>query len=289
MATGEGDAKFRDPPPVWDGVDPANRWRQVRRRIVLWAEDTDLHKKRQGLRVFRHLSGDAATLAESLTDEQLTAENGLQTVLNLFDEVYKGYMAIAYDRDFQDALYGGARKAGESMIGYCQRKHLELKRYEGRNEVLPDILKGKVVLRHARLDEKQLARVLTWLNGDRSLKETMACVSRLETDAEHLLVQGDHTSKSLYAESEDQYLAEEWPDYGEDENEDYLSEQYDEGADSEDEEVYWIDPYWLQEPWEERDLDDVLATFAQVQRQKLLHRKNRGFTSLTETAKGKGK
>eukprot|EP00971_Amphidinium_carterae_P203991 4048054-Amphidinium_carterae.1 len=268
----QGDARFRDPPPGWDGVDPANRWRQIRRRIVLWSEDTDLAKKRQGLRVFRHLTGDAATLAESLTDEQLTAEDGLQKLLDLFDGVYAGYMAIAYDKDFIEALYGGSRKAGESMIGYCQRKLLELKRCEGRNEVLPEVMKGKVLLRHARLDEKQLSRVLTWLNGDRSLKETVACVSRLETDAEHLLVQGD-ASKSLFAESWEDYVPPSSTDVyateydaawqAEEEECDYLSEQYDEGADSEDGEVFWIDPYWLQEPWEERDYEEVLATFTQ--------------------------
>eukprot|EP00971_Amphidinium_carterae_P273042 5419177-Amphidinium_carterae.1 len=58
----------RDPPPVWDGVSPAERWRPVQRAIALWAEDSDLPKKRQGVRLFRSLAGIAQQLAEPLSD-----------------------------------------------------------------------------------------------------------------------------------------------------------------------------------------------------------------------------
>eukprot|EP00971_Amphidinium_carterae_P304894 6059048-Amphidinium_carterae.1 len=141
--------RFRDPCPVWDGESPAERWRAVRRAVVLWSEDTDLVKSKHGGRFFRSLTGKAAALAECLSDDTIRAADGLQKILEYFDELYAGYLAIAQDRDVEDAIYGGQKKAAETFISYCQRKVVEFKRYEVAHGVLPDEIRGKVLLRQA--------------------------------------------------------------------------------------------------------------------------------------------
>eukprot|EP00971_Amphidinium_carterae_P323458 6428110-Amphidinium_carterae.2 len=62
-----------------------------------------------------------------------------------------------------------------------------------------------------------------------------------------------------------------WDDY------DYLSEEYDQGVGSDCDEIFWVSPDLLSEPLEEYLLENTFATFAQVQRQKQLFRKARGF------------
>eukprot|EP00971_Amphidinium_carterae_P100922 1996716-Amphidinium_carterae.1 len=74
MALTERTWRDKDPPPGWDGEQPTQRWRTTRRAIVLWAEDTDVPKSRQGIRLYRQLTGKAAQVAEALPDEKLKGE-----------------------------------------------------------------------------------------------------------------------------------------------------------------------------------------------------------------------
>ena len=55
-----------DPPPRWDGEDVAKRWKKYKRELLLWQNDTHLLRKRQGLKVWRRLSGKAADIVDLL-------------------------------------------------------------------------------------------------------------------------------------------------------------------------------------------------------------------------------
>eukprot|EP00971_Amphidinium_carterae_P195442 3878536-Amphidinium_carterae.1 len=112
------DGKFRDQCPVWDGDSPAERWRMVRRSIVLWSEDTELAKAKQGVRLFRSLVGKAAQLGECLSDDEIKSDNGLQKILGYFDQLYDGYLAIARDRDVEETIHGGRKKVSETFISH---------------------------------------------------------------------------------------------------------------------------------------------------------------------------
>eukprot|EP00971_Amphidinium_carterae_P017278 340899-Amphidinium_carterae.1 len=286
---------YRDPPPTWDGEKPTENWRTKRREILLWAEDTDLPPKRQGVRVFRHLTGQARLIAEPLTDEQLRADDGLQKLIDHFDAIYAGYLAIAQDKDFDLAFFAGVRKQTENFLVDCQRKELEFLRYEAANAgALPHGLKGKILLKHARVDEKHLSRVYTWLNGDRTYTAVKAALTRLDTDSEYLLVNASDSSKALWTHpTETDWAADadedHWPNWtDEQEDEDYLSPEYDQGVDTEDEGIFWVTPQLLSDPLEEDILENTFATFAQVHRKKLQFRRHRGFP-MGNSGKGKGK
>ena len=62
-----------DPPPLWDGLDPANTWKATRRSLHLWAADqAGIPPEVLGVRLFRHsLVGKAKLLADEIEDEDL--------------------------------------------------------------------------------------------------------------------------------------------------------------------------------------------------------------------------
>eukprot|EP00971_Amphidinium_carterae_P344801 6485409-Amphidinium_carterae.1 len=304
MALPPREWKDKDPPPPWDGEQPTQRWRTVRRSVVLWSEDTDVPKGRQGVRFYRQLSGKAAMLAESLPDEKLKGDTSLQNILEFFDRLYEGHMRIAKEIDFETAVYAGARvPTSENFLQYVLRKKQELFRYEQQmdpNDTLGDHTKGKILLKFSKMDTNQTSRVQTWLKGDRSYQKVEEALIRLDTDLDPTTAAGAKVywqePGSLEEESWDGpsvYYDHEWPhDEGATEleyyDEDFLGEEYDQGEDSDVEGVYWIDPVLLQSALEEPQLEDTFATFAQVKHQKNQYRLSRGFYS-TEKGKGKGK
>ena len=82
MAALDGDKNGRtsfDPPPVWDGVDPARIWRRCRRYATLWHMDTDLAVGKHGTRFYRSLIGDAKGAARLLAT--LSQGQGRETQL----------------------------------------------------------------------------------------------------------------------------------------------------------------------------------------------------------------
>eukprot|EP00971_Amphidinium_carterae_P323664 6432221-Amphidinium_carterae.1 len=152
--------KSRDQPPIWNGEDPARRWRSMRREMVLWGQDTDTLPSRQAVRVFRALQGVAKQLAEPISDRDLMSPNGLTLLIQWFDDLYRGAMELTAEVDFEQAVFNGFRTADESFLTYRARKQLEFARYEngvGRG-ALPDHLRGKLLLRQAKLNEKQSQR-----------------------------------------------------------------------------------------------------------------------------------
>eukprot|EP00971_Amphidinium_carterae_P038611 758960-Amphidinium_carterae.3 len=182
-STGEAknyDGKFRDPCPCWDGESPAERWRSVG-RSMLWSEDTELAKTKQGVRLFTSLAGKAAQLAECLSDEDIKAADGLQKILEYFDTLYNGYLAIARDRDrdVEEAIYGGqippeeSRRDAErpsSAIVNASLWSSNFKRYEVAHGPLPNEILGK------------LARIYTWLEGRKDFQSVPAALIRMDTD-----------------------------------------------------------------------------------------------------------
>eukprot|EP00971_Amphidinium_carterae_P014805 292219-Amphidinium_carterae.4 len=73
--------------------------------------------------------------------------------------------------------------------------------------------------------------------------------------------------------------------YGE--GNDLHAEMNDEGEDSDCDDVFWMHPDSLAQPWEEHALDQAFATFAEVKRQKAAIRTNRGYYGGKNKGKGK--
>eukprot|EP00971_Amphidinium_carterae_P066169 1310526-Amphidinium_carterae.1 len=145
MTSGSGPTpwKDRDPPPTWDGESPELRWRSIRRALVLWSEDTEVPAAKQGLRFYRSLQGKAATMAELMSDDSIRGEGSFQRILTFFDDMYTQHLRLAYDQDFDKAIYTGARAAQESCLQYAVRKRTEMTNFELHHEPIGDLIKGK--------------------------------------------------------------------------------------------------------------------------------------------------
>eukprot|EP00971_Amphidinium_carterae_P197731 3924464-Amphidinium_carterae.1 len=110
----------------------------------------------------------------------------------------------------------------------------------------------------------------------------------MDTDTESLAINAASMGSGLKTlwQAEEEPWPESYDPVDDDEDYDYLDEDYDQGQDSECEEVYWFAPETLQQPLEEQMLDWTFASFAEVQRQKQWFKKRRGFE---DKGKGKGK
>ena len=107
-----------DPPPTWDGKDPAKRWTRYKTELELWHLDTDLETKKHGTRLYRiGLEEDAKDLIEGhFKPSEIAATDGYDKIVAFFDNQYKGFLELTKDEEFDKALFG-ERKDGEKFIG----------------------------------------------------------------------------------------------------------------------------------------------------------------------------
>ena len=71
-----------DPPPSWDGVEPARRWLKIREDLQLWHDDTDLPARKHGTRLYRHL-GEAArdAVRKGVKQDDIRGEDGFNNTI----------------------------------------------------------------------------------------------------------------------------------------------------------------------------------------------------------------
>ena len=109
-----------DPPPAWDGEDVAKRWKKFKRELLLWQGDTRLPKKRQGLKVWRRLTGKAADIAEHIPDAIIQSVDGVQKIIEHFERRYADTLAAVTDTELDDIIYQGARANAKTFAEYIQ-------------------------------------------------------------------------------------------------------------------------------------------------------------------------
>jgi hypothetical protein len=168
----DGEDKLRkggcDPVPIWNGKDPATRWKRVRRELDLWIMDYDLPAEKKGVTVFRSLTEDARTLAEKLTHAELRQSDGAENMMKYFDEAYKGLFACDVVGVFEAALYeAGAQQKDENFISYCAREKIEFDKCVLNEGVAISIeLQGMIVMKFAKLTPAQRTMMLHWTQGN---------------------------------------------------------------------------------------------------------------------------
>ena len=76
----DGERGLHDSPPSWGGENVAKRWKKYKRELLLWRGDTKPAPRRQGLKVWRRLTGKAADLAEVILDTVIQDDDGVWRV-----------------------------------------------------------------------------------------------------------------------------------------------------------------------------------------------------------------
>jgi hypothetical protein len=176
------DKVFIEPAPLWDGKEPEKHWKRKRRDIMQWRHDQLAPSAMLGTRLFRATSGDARTIAERVTDEELRKDNVVETLLATFDGIYQAFMTIEDDKAFDSVFYHEIRTANEPMLPWMSRNVDCFLKYEAQGGVLPMHTKGKLMLRHANLGPHQEAKVLTWLEGKRDLDTVISKLKQLDVE-----------------------------------------------------------------------------------------------------------
>eukprot|EP00971_Amphidinium_carterae_P271968 5397502-Amphidinium_carterae.2 len=202
-------------------------------------------------------------------------------------------MKVTAELDFDAALFSGSRQSGESFLAFVARKTVEFARYEhGAQCQLPDHLKAKVLLRQCKATEKQMQRLLAWLDGQRTEAAVRLALGKLDTDLDVALATGGSIdSKVLWQADlcEEQCMDTEIPQ----EECAVLAELYapenDVGFDSDDEGYVWIFAQDIAAELDEEEVQTQLVNFAAVQRAKQAHKVARGWVSPHFAPKGKSK
>eukprot|EP00971_Amphidinium_carterae_P186643 3704967-Amphidinium_carterae.1 len=203
-----------------------------------------------------------------------------------------------------------------------ERKMVEFQKYESSlGERLPSALKGKLLLRPARLSSQNSQKLGIWLNGSRTEADVKAALARLDTESDLLMLQ--HHGSTELTGSKMQLAQYDWEEFevpaidaGEIEFPEatggtwlqshsdaywydnnslsgldsyYMDEAYDVGLDSDDEQCVWVFAQDLDAEFDEETLEEQFASFAAVHRAKRELRTQRGWPGSKGKDKNKGK
>ena len=187
---------------------------------------------------------------------------------------------------------------------------MEMQPYETvAGENLPNDLKAKVVLKHARLSERQMQQVQTWLERRQNHSAVVEAITKLETDGDMfaLLSGGTQTPSSLFEktmtgavwwgadpeemeefpkkESETEKAGINIPEAGDE----LYEEDLDVSEDLDEEDMIWI--YiddWCDGPIQESELSEQFVAFIEAKKWKQEKNKTRGWGNGSGHTEGKG-
>lgn len=115
----------------FDGSEPATykRWRR-KAEIMLLALPSNFEKSRWGPKLCEHIAGEAESLIEHLSIEQLCKDDGFKTVLQTLDEKYLARKQEEAQYYLKEYFYKAVIKQGETYRQFAVRletvyRHLE--------------------------------------------------------------------------------------------------------------------------------------------------------------------
>ena len=171
----------REPPaPTWDGSDPGIELPIFEKNVKLWQYESELDKKKMGVRLLRNLSGIARSVADTLEFEEVACERGVENLVKALKTHFSPHLEISLPRAFERAVYGPPRGHKESMQEYLIRMERAFHLLEKEDLKLPEVAAGYVTYRQASLTESQELKFSTWSKGAYDLKTVTACLRKLE-------------------------------------------------------------------------------------------------------------
>ena len=134
------------------------------------------------------MTGKAKDIAEHITDTTIQATDGVQKIIEHFEERYADILATVTDAEHDDVIYQGTRASAMTLAEYVQNMQADWDKYETAVAPvkLPEKLKARLLLRHANLTDAQVLKVTARLAGDTSLAATKEQLAKLDDDEEAL-------------------------------------------------------------------------------------------------------
>ena len=168
------------PPPTWDGSDPGIELPTFEKNVKLWQYESELDKKKMGVRLLRNLSGIARSVADTLEFDEVACERGVENLVKALKSHFSPHLEISLPRAFERAVYGPPRGHKESMQEYLIRMERAFHLLEKEDLKLPEVAAGYVTYRQASLTESQELKFSTWSKGAYDMKTVTACLRKLE-------------------------------------------------------------------------------------------------------------
>ena len=181
FATVAAGGNNREPaPPTWDGSDPAINYQVFEKNVRYWQYESELDKKKQGVRLLRGLTGLARASVDSLEFDQVATEKGVENIMKRFKEEFAPHLEVSLPRAFEKAIYGQPRSHKETMQEYLLRADRAFFMLTKEGVTLPDAAVGYVLYRQASLTESQDLRFSAWAQGKYDRVTVTTCLRKLD-------------------------------------------------------------------------------------------------------------
>ena len=169
-------SNYKNPPLMSDGLT----YEDWKTELQIWANVTDLDKKKQGSAVFLSLQGKAReTVRASCSPTDMSRDDGLQSITNALDKLYLKEASQDQFENF-DSFIGFRRPSSMPIKDYIIEWDLKYKRLVSHKMALPDGVQAYALLKSANLStqQEQLCRAtcfeLTYKNMKQQIERTAA-------------------------------------------------------------------------------------------------------------------
>eukprot|EP00971_Amphidinium_carterae_P134599 2667750-Amphidinium_carterae.1 len=196
-----------DTPPSWNGANPEQQLSGYLKAVEAWNLTTRLPHRQRGVAVLGQASGDLRQLIATLEIEELTADNGADTILQLLRKEYGWTLQRSLPQRFEAALFSaaGRRQANESLLSFTARKMTLLKELQQAGVSLPSTAQGLVVLRDAGLSKSENECFLQWSKGAYDIDTVVSNLRNLDR-----VPQQGHGHKTHLWTADEEWEYEQW-------------------------------------------------------------------------------
>eukprot|EP00971_Amphidinium_carterae_P150114 2975668-Amphidinium_carterae.1 len=192
-----------DPPP-WPGWTHYREWKRAVRR---WHATTDILPNRRGARVMRTFDWALQERLAHIPEETVQSEGYLEALLLVLDLHAGEHQEDDLKRALHGALMAWKRDRAETLTQYTLRREMQCREIERHGVVLPETVKGYLLLQGASLTAQSQANLRTLTSGQ--LLGTEVAKAMRTMDTTNTAMEQTSAGKTLLLD-EDEEDAESW-------------------------------------------------------------------------------
>ena len=147
--------------PSWNGSPSTLRsWLKL---IALWEYESNVPVEKRGIKLLQSFpeGSQPRRIADTIPTEVLLSANGYGAILGALHQKYAPFLEATAPQAIDKFLFDGERQKGESFTSYIAAKTLAKQEMELQlGEVINDRLCGRILLKHANLNDLQREMLL---------------------------------------------------------------------------------------------------------------------------------
>lgn len=176
-----GDEKVRL--DVFDGTRPGDYrlWKR-RAQLMIAGLPSTVNEKKYGPRLMEFLKGEAETLLESISVEELTKAGGDARIWEVLDDKYAPQPRDLLQTALKTYFYDLQVRPSETFTQFLARYAAADRQLKEQKVDLPEPVKGFMLLKKLRLEASQESMVLTHSQGSMDYKDIVTAVRGIFPD-----------------------------------------------------------------------------------------------------------